>query len=175
MNRTPVMKTNWFGLSPYLIKDQKGNPQPIKKSNSTKQKPVSTFNEDDIIDFGDLPEVIITPQNVIKESPIVAWEDPYQKSDRAYEEDVIPTHWEATEEGLSHHYSSPEAIQQVIITGGKYPQFKQNRNHPLEIIENAEPLPMAFNSTPMPNAHKELNQQDIAQLISKLQQIYANR
>lgn len=173
-NKTPILKTNWFGQSPYLIKKEPAVPQEIIYKQYTSPKKENR-EEEYVWDNGSLPEVVITPQNVVKESPIVAWEDPYQTSDRDYEEDVIPTHWEATEDGLSHHYSSPEAIQQVIITGGKYPQFKQNRNHPLEIIENAEVLPMTFNSKPIPSAHKELNQQDVAQLISRLQQIYANR
>ena len=96
INRTPILKTDWLGQSPYLIKRIV---EPYAGKFKQKQPTEVVPQEDQDWDLGTLPEVVITPE-VVKESPIIAQEtptvvaeDPYQTSNEPYQEKQILTNW----------------------------------------------------------------------------------
>lgn len=150
-NRTPILKTNWLGQSPYLIKNIV---EPFAGKFKQKQptEVVSEIpQEDPEWDLGELPEVVITPE-VVKESPIIAQEtptvvaeDPYQVSDEPYQENDILKHYTIDDGQLTLHVSSPQDIKTALMQGKGFPITEKVISSPLEIKETIQETPVELN------------------------------
>ena len=148
-NRTPILKTNWLGQSPYLIKRIV---EPYAGKFKQKQPQQVVSEEDQNWDLGTLPEVVITPE-VVKESPIIAQEtptvvaeDPYQVSDEPYQERDILKHYTIDDGQLTSHVSSPQDIKRAIIQGKSFPITEKQVESPLEIKETIKETPIELNT-----------------------------
>lgn len=150
-NRTPILKTNWLGQSPYLIKSIV---EPFAGKFKQKQptEVVSEIpQEDPEWDLGELPEVVITPE-IVKESPIIAQEtptvvaeDPYQVSDEPYQENDVLKHYTIDDGQLTLHVSSPQDIKTALMQGKSFPITEKVKSSPLEIKETIQETPVELN------------------------------
>ena len=150
-NRKPILKTNWLGQSPYLIKSIV-EPYAGKFKKKQPTKVVSEIpQEDQEWDLGELPEVVITPE-VVRESPIIAQEtpivtteDPFRVSDEPYQESDILKHYTIDDGQLTLHVSSPQDIKTAIMQGKSFPITEKVKSSPLEIKETIQETPVELN------------------------------
>lgn len=173
INRTPILKTNWLGQSPYLIK-RIVEPYAGKFKQKQPQQVVSEVpQEDQDWDLGTLPEVVITPE-VVKESPIIAQEtptvvaeDPYQTSNEPYQEKQILTNWLLDNGQLNKHPSSQKEIETVYLDNDFYPIINSSDYSSLEIPDNIQETPVELNipkETRVPK--KVFTKDDMAKLLA---------
>lgn len=173
INRTPILKTNWLGQSPYLIK-RIVEPYTGKfKQKKPKQVVSEVPQEDQEWDLGTLPEVVITPE-VVRESPIIAQEtptaaveDPYQVSDEPYQESDILKHYTVDDGQLTLHVSSPQDIKTAIIQGKSFPITEKVRNSPLEIKETIKETPVELNISKKPYVRKVYTESLIKDILAQ--------